>query len=94
VERTGLRVAVMLGERGAVVVEPGVAAVEVSTPPVDAVDTTGAGDAFVGAFAYGLGSGMSASDAAALGCRCASSSVTRPGTQSSFPVAGDVGLVG
>ena len=91
-ERTGLRMAVTLGARGAVVVEPGGGPVEVSAPTVDAVDTTGAGDAFVGAFAFALGSGMTAADAAALGCRCASSSVTRPGTQTSFPVAADVGV--
>ena len=91
-ERTGVRLAVTLGERGAVVAEPGAAPVAVPAPRVDPVDTTGAGDAFVGAFAYAIGSGRSPRDAAVLGCRCASASVTRPGTQTSFPDASEVGL--
>ncbi|HSM01007.1 MAG TPA: PfkB family carbohydrate kinase, partial [Acidimicrobiia bacterium] len=45
---------------------------------------TGAGDAFVGAFAYGLATGLDERKAAALGNACAADSVTRPGTQSSF----------
>ena len=49
------------------------------------VDTTGAGDAFVGAFCHGLASGMSEVDAVKLGMACASDSVTRGGTQTSFP---------
>jgi ribokinase len=52
---------------------------------VEAVDSTGAGDAFVGAFAVGLASGMGPLDAARLGIACASDSVQRPGTQASFP---------
>ncbi|HYL40768.1 MAG TPA: PfkB family carbohydrate kinase, partial [Candidatus Binatus sp.] len=48
-------------------------------------DTTGAGDAFVGAFAVGLASGFSPLDAARLGIACASDSVQRFGTQGSFP---------
>ena len=52
--------------------------------PVNAVDTTGAGDAFVGAFAYGLAAGLPELTAVRLGIACASDSVTRTGTQSSF----------
>ena len=48
------------------------------------IDTTGAGDAFVGAFAVGLALGWSAIDAVRLGCAAAADSVTRPGTQRSF----------
>ncbi len=50
-----------------------------------AVDTTGAGDAFVGAFAYAIAVGSSPDDAAAFGCACATASVEAPGTQTSFP---------
>jgi ribokinase len=49
-----------------------------------AVDSTGAGDAFVGGFAVGLASGLDEVEAVRLGIICASDSVTRPGTQSSF----------
>jgi ribokinase len=57
----------------------------IAAPVVRAIDTTGAGDAFVGAFAYGLATGLDEREAVALGVRCASDSVLRPGTQSSFP---------
>ena len=56
-----------------------------SAPTVKAIDTTGAGDAFVGAFAVGLALGLAEERAIALGCACASDSVTRLGTQSSYP---------
>jgi ribokinase len=78
------RVVVTLGEAGAVMVSVG----EVMRSPAplsQAVDTTGAGDAFVGAFGYGLASGLAPADAMALALRCASFSVSRRGTQSSFP---------
>ncbi|MFC3145945.1 ribokinase, partial [Psychromarinibacter halotolerans] len=44
------------------------------------VETTGAGDAFNGAFATGLAEGMDPVEAMRFGCACASISVTRPGT--------------
>ena len=81
--RTGVSLVVTLGAEGAAVCADG-GVVRVATPSVRAVDTTGAGDAFVGAFAYGLARGLSPTRAAELGCRCASISVTKPGTQTSF----------
>jgi ribokinase len=76
---------VTLGSRGAALVTGDGSVRRVSAPPVTAVDTTGAGDAFVGAFAVGLALGMDEVAAARLGIACASDSVTRPGTQASFP---------
>lgn len=85
--RTGTRLVVTLGSGGAaIVVGDGVE--RVPAIPVAAVDTTGAGDAFVGAFAVGLALGLGDVVAVRLGIACASDSVTRPGTQSSFPDAG------
>ena len=81
----GTRLLVTLGDRGAALVgEEGNVHV-VPTPRVEAVDTTGAGDAFVGAFAFALASGWDEVDAVRLGCAIAAESVRRPGTQSSFP---------
>ncbi len=57
----------------------------VPAPRVQATDTTGAGDAFVGAFAFALATGAFPTEAVHLGCACAAASVTRRGTQSSFP---------
>jgi len=84
-EGLGVRLLVTLGERGAAIVgEDGVVR-QVKTPTVEAVDTTGAGDAFVGAFVFGLASGWPEAEAARLGCAIAAESVLRPGTQRSFP---------
>jgi ribokinase len=79
----GSRLLVTLGERGAAVI--GADGLErVPAARVAAVDTTGAGDAFVGAFAFGLAAGLDDLAAVRLGIACASDSVTRHGTQSSY----------
>lgn len=83
--RLGISVAVTLGSRGAAVMAAGDRLTRVPAPPVTAVDTTGAGDAFVGGFAVGLAMGRDPLAAARLGCAAASDSVTRPGTQLSYP---------
>jgi ribokinase len=83
--RLGTSLVVTLGERGAIVAARDQAPVAVETPRVTAVDTTGAGDAFVGVFAVGLALGMEAVQAARLGCAAAADSVTRLGTQTSYP---------
>jgi ribokinase len=51
---------------------------------VTVVDTTGAGDSFLGAFSFGLASGLTPVRAAELAVACASQSVQKPGTQSSY----------
>ncbi|PCJ89926.1 MAG: ribokinase [Hyphomicrobiales bacterium] len=54
------------------------------------VETTGAGDAFNGAFATALAEGMNPIDAARFGCATAGISVTRPGTAPSMPSRDEV----
>lgn len=81
---------VTLGEKGAAFVDESRNVVHVPTQKVKAVDTTGAGDSFVGAFTYGLAFGLSTYEAVDLGCRCASLGVTRPGTQGSYPTRAEV----
>jgi ribokinase len=84
--QAGLGVIVTVGSRGAAVAERGASStVRIPAPSVATVDTTGAGDAFVGAFAVGLALGWTAEAAATLGCAFASDSTSRPGTQRSFP---------
>ncbi|HUZ82640.1 MAG TPA: ribokinase [Gaiellaceae bacterium] len=58
--------------------------------PVEALDTTGAGDAFVGALACFLARGEPLGRAADRANRIAAISVGRRGTQTSFPAAGDL----
>jgi ribokinase len=79
------RLLLTLGARGAALATPAGAVQRVAATPVTPVDTTGAGDAFVGAFAVGLAAGLDEVAAVRLGIACASDSVTRTGTQSSFP---------
>lgn len=52
---------------------------------VQAVDTTAAGDTFIGGFATGLGEGLSLEEAVRLGQQAAALSVTRAGAQPSIP---------
>lgn len=75
---------VTLGARGAVVAAPEGSS---HVPPVaaEAVDTTGAGDAFVGAAAAGLAEGMTLQEAAGLAVVVAAQSVQRYGAQQSYP---------
>ncbi len=80
----GVGLAVTLGERGAALRPRGGGISWIAAPAVQAVDTTGAGDAFVGAFAVGLALGWPVRDAVVLGCAAGSDSVTRPGTQASY----------
>ncbi len=82
--RTGVRLLVTLGADGVALVQEDGSVTRIPAEVRDVVDTTGAGDAFVGAFAYGLAAGMSELDAITLGNICAADSVTKPGTQTSF----------
>ena len=61
--------------------------------PVEVVDSTGAGDCFVGYLAAGLASGSSIEQAAHRANRAAAISVTRHGAISSIPSAADLGLI-
>jgi ribokinase len=59
-------------------------------PKVQAVDTTAAGDTFVGGFAAALASGQSEASAIRYGQIAAALSVTRAGAQPSIPTISDV----
>lgn len=85
----GTGLVVTLGSAGAAAVERDGRLVRVAAPAVDAVDSTGAGDAFVGAFAYAIGCGADLETALRVACALASDSVRRTGTQKSFPSARD-----
>ena len=70
--------------RGAAV-RDGEDAYRVEAPQVDAVDTTGAGDALAGAFAASLVAGVRPADAIGFAVAYASESVRHAGTQTAFP---------
>lgn len=75
-----------LGERGCLV-QTAEHSIRLPAEHVEARDTTGAGDAFVGSLAYFLAAGKQLAEAAARANRIASISVQRQGTQTSFPDA-------
>ncbi len=78
-----------LGPRGAYLATPEVEQ-HLHAMPVDAVDTTAAGDALNGAFAVGLMMGKSALESARFAVTAASISVTRVGAQPSMPTLNEV----
>jgi ribokinase len=66
----------------------------VPAPVVEAVmDTTGAGDAFVGALAAELSAGLSLRQATETGVRAGSFAVGRFGAQSSYPTRTELGIL-
>jgi ribokinase len=83
--RPGKNSIVTLGSKGAVYISADGQIHHAPAPKVTAVDTTGAGDSFVGSFAFGLASGKDPIEAMKLGIAIASLSVTRKGAQSSYP---------
>lgn len=83
--RPGKSSIVTLGSKGAAYISPNGEVHYASAPKVTAVDTTGAGDCFVGSFAFALASGREPVEAMKFGISIASHSVTRKGAQSSYP---------
>jgi ribokinase len=81
-------VVVTLGSAGAVLATSGFS-VHIDAPKVEAVDTTGAGDAFVGALAASLARGGDLQSACELAVRVAAFSVRRRGAQESYPAASE-----
>ena len=59
-------------------------------PHVEAIDTTGAGDTFIGYFLQGLTADMTARDAMARAVKAAALCVTRPGAMDSIPAADEI----
>jgi ribokinase len=77
------RVVLTLGERGALLAGPEGTEL-IPAFKVEAVDTTGAGDAFIGSFAVFLGEGMQEKEALTRANLYAALSTTAMGTQKSF----------
>lgn len=77
-------VIITLGADGAYVRSPGFAEL-VPSPPVPVVDTTGAGDAFIGAFATWLVEGQPVDLAVRAGVAAGALAVQSPGAQASLP---------
>jgi len=83
-------VVVTLGERGSLYAARGAEPVTVPAFPVAAVDTTAAGDTFVGALAVARGEGRPVPAAMAWASAAAALAVQRPGASSSMPVRAEI----
>ncbi|CAN5401439.1 ribokinase [soil metagenome] len=79
------RLIVTLGSKGSVLYESGKEVARVIAPRVKAVDTTGAGDTFCGAFAAAIAEGLSYAEAARFASAAAALSVQSVGAVPSVP---------
>jgi ribokinase len=93
-ERGIRQVLVTLGSQGSAVLDSlapeGSRVVRIAPTTVQAVDTTGAGDAFTGAVAVRLAAGDPLAGAAEFASMAAALATTRKGTQAAYPEAADV----
>jgi len=83
---------VTIGDKGALLylTDEDMTVETIPTTSVTVKDTTGAGDAFSGAFAYGIANDFQPKEAIALANVLASDSVQRNGTQMSYPRGEDL----
>ncbi|MBX5437502.1 MAG: ribokinase [Alicyclobacillaceae bacterium] len=89
--REGVQAAVVtLGSAGSVYADRSGTSLVTPAFPVHPVDTTAAGDTFIGALAARLGEGGNVAEALAFATAAAALAVTRPGAQSSIPSRSDI----
>jgi len=88
-QRDGV-VVVTLGPEGAVLFEDGEEIVRVAAPRVEAVDGTGAGDAFTACFVVSTLEGRSSEEALRRACAAGAIAASRFGAQTSLPTADEV----
>lgn len=82
-------IVVTQGNHGALVFDNDVIG-HLESHQVDVVDTTGAGDSFIGAFSAAICEGLPPLEAAKWGNAAAAISITREGAQSSLPIRREV----
>ncbi|MEV7105051.1 ribokinase [Streptomyces atroolivaceus] len=84
-------VVITLGRKGCLYAARGSEPVLFPAPEVTAVDTTGAGDTFVGTLAVALGEGRAVPEAVAWASSAAALCVQRPGASTSMPYRSEIG---
>jgi ribokinase len=86
-------VALTLGARGAELYRGEDRIAQAAPPKVTVVDTTGAGDAFVGALTLALVENQPPAQALAFACAAGALAASRPGAQSSLPTRAEVDAI-
>ncbi|MET0744137.1 MAG: ribokinase [Microvirga sp.] len=86
----GLTCIVTAGPLGAVALLPDGERIHVPTAAIVPVDTTGAGDTFVGVLAVELAEGSGLAEAMGRACRAASLSCLKAGAQAGMPTRADI----
>lgn len=81
---------ITLGESGAVLIDEKKSIHRVRAPKVNVIDTTGAGDALIGAFVGALALGQDPVEALRIAASLASLTVTKAGARTSYPSAVEV----
>lgn len=84
--------AITLGPEGALVTDSGNVKT-VAGVPAQVVDTNGAGDAFAGAFLYGITNGYSAAEAGKLGCFAGAHVVSKFGPRLEQPMRDQISTI-
>ena len=80
---------VTMGKEGAAVSD-GTRSEMVPSLKVKAVETTGAGDSFIGGIAYAVINGMDIFEGSRFATKCSAVTVSRAGAQNSMPVLSEV----
>jgi ribokinase len=83
-------IAVTLGAEGAILLEDGQEVARATPPPVEAVDGTGAGDAFTACLVVSLLEERSREEALRRACIAGALAASRFGAQTSLPTAEEV----
>jgi len=82
--------ALTLGAEGAVLLEGGEEVARATPPPVEAVDGTGAGDAFTACLLVSVLEGRPREEALRRACAAGALAASRPGAQPSLPTAAEI----
>jgi ribokinase len=90
--RTGL-IALTLGEDGAVLIDDGAAVAQARPPRIQAVDGTGAGDAFCATLVVSLLEGRDPGQALQRACAAGALAASRVGAQPSMPTADELDAI-
>ncbi|PDV84918.1 ribokinase [Rhizobium sp. H4] len=89
-DRGARAVIITLGARGALYHTAGQSQLVSAFSAGNVIDTTGAGDAFLGGFATAISEGQAPIEAVRFGCATAAIAVTRPGTAPAMPSRAEI----